>query len=33
MLMGDGRWAQALRVVAWFIIVLALMIATAQKAY
>jgi hypothetical protein len=32
MLMGDGRWAQVLRIVFWFIIVLMLMIATAQKA-
>ncbi len=32
MLMGNGRWAQALRIVVWFIIVLLLMIATAQKA-
>ena len=31
--MGDGRWTKVLRVVIWFIIVLALMIATAQKAY
>ena len=30
--MGDGRWAQALRIVFWFIIVLMLMMATAQKA-
>ena len=33
MLMGNGRWAQALRFVVWFIIVLLLMIATAPKAY
>lgn len=32
MLMGSGRWAQVLRIVIWFIIVLMLMIATAQKA-
>lgn len=31
--MGDGRWAKALRILVWFIIVLFLMIATAQKAY
>ena len=31
--MGDGRWAEALRFLVWFIIVLLLMIATAQKAY
>lgn len=30
--MGNGRGAQALRVLIWFVIVLALMIATAQKA-
>ncbi len=30
--MGRGRWAQALRFVIWFIIVLLLMILTAQKA-
>ncbi len=33
MLMGNGRWAKALRIVVWFIIVLLMMIATAQKAY
>jgi len=33
MLMGNGRWAKALRIVVWLIIVLALMVATAQKAY
>jgi len=32
MLMGNGRGAQALRVLIWFVVVLALMIATAQKA-
>lgn len=31
--MGDGRWANTLRFLMWFIIVLALMIATAPKAY
>ena len=31
--MGNGRWAKALRFLVWFVIVLALMIATAQKAY
>lgn len=31
--MGDGRRVKALRVLAWFIIVLALMVLTAQKAY
>lgn len=31
--MGDGRWAKALRFLVCFIIVLLLMIATAQKAY
>ena len=30
--MGNGRWTNVLRVVFWFIVVLALMIATAQKA-
>jgi len=30
--MGNGRGAQALRVLIWFVVVLALMIATAQKA-
>lgn len=30
--MGDGRWAQVLRVVIWFIIVLMLMVAIAPKA-
>lgn len=29
--MGDRRWAKALRFLVWFIIVLLLMIATAQK--
>ncbi len=33
MLMGDRRWADALRFLVWFVIVLVLMIATAQKAY
>jgi len=33
MLMGDERWARALRVLAWIVIVLSLMIATAPKAY
>ena len=32
-LMGDGRGAKALRFVVWFIVVLFLMILTAQKAY
>ena len=32
MRMGDGRWAQALRFLVWFVIVLLLMITTAQKA-
>ena len=31
--MGNGRWVKILRFLVWFIIVLALMIATAQKAY
>ncbi len=31
--MGHGRWANPLRIVVWFIIVLLLMIATAPKAY
>ena len=31
--MGDGRGAQALRVLIWFVIVLALMVAIAPKAY
>ena len=31
--MGDGRGAKALRILVWFIIVLLVMIATAQKAY
>lgn len=31
--MGDKRWVKAFRFVVWFIVVLALMIATAQKAY
>lgn len=31
--MGDGRGAKALRFLVWFIIVLLLMVATAQKAY
>ena len=31
--MGGGRGAKALRVLVWFIIVLFLMILTAQKAY
>ena len=31
-LMGDERWARALRAAFWFIIALALMVATAQKA-
>ncbi len=31
--MGDGRWAKALRVLVWFVIVLLVMILTAQKAY
>jgi len=31
--MGDGRWVKALRVLVWFVIVLTLMILTAQKAY
>ena len=31
-LMGNGRWAQVLRIVIWTIIVLSLMIATAPKA-
>jgi len=31
--MGDGRWAKALRVLVWFLIVLLVMILTAQKAY
>ncbi len=31
--MGDGRGAKTLRILTWFIIVLFLMIATAQKAY
>lgn len=31
--MGDGRGTKALRILVWFIIVLFLMIATAQKAY
>ena len=30
--MGSGRWAQALRIVVWFVIVFLLMILTAQKA-
>ena len=30
--MGNGRWVKALRIVFWFIVALALMIATAQKA-
>ena len=33
MLMGDERWARALRVLVWIVIVLSLMIATAPKAY
>lgn len=33
MLMGNGRWAKALRIVVWFIIVLMMMTATAPKAY
>ncbi len=31
--MGNGRWVKTLRIVVWLIIVFALMIATAQKAY
>ena len=31
--MGNGRWAKALRILVWLIIVLFLMILTAQKAY
>lgn len=31
--MGNGRWAKALRILVCFIIVLFLMVATAQKAY
>lgn len=31
--MGNGRGVKALRFLVWFLIVLALMIATAQKAY
>lgn len=31
--MGNGRGAKTLRFLVWFLIVLALMIATAQKAY
>ena len=31
--MGDRRWADALRFLVGFVIVLVLMIATAQKAY
>lgn len=31
--MGNGRGGKALRFLVWFLIVLALMIATAQKAY
>ena len=31
--MGNGRRAKALRIAFWFIIALAMMIATAQKAY
>ena len=31
--MGDERWARALRVLVWIVIVLSLMIATAPKAY
>ena len=30
--MGNGRWAKVLRIVFWVIIVLMLMMATAQKA-
>lgn len=33
MLMGNGRWVKALRFLVWFVIVLALMLITAQKAY
>lgn len=33
MLMGDGRGAKALRILVWFLIVFALMILTAPKAY
>lgn len=31
--MGNGRGAKALRFLVWFIIVLLLMVTTAQKAY
>lgn len=31
--MGDGRWVKTLRFLVWFVIVLALMLITAQKAY
>ena len=31
--MGNERWAKALRIVVWFIIVLLMMITTAPKAY
>lgn len=30
--MGNGRWAKALRFLVWFVVVLALMMATAPKA-
>ena len=33
MLMGDGRGGKALRFLVWFLIVLALMTATAPKTY
>lgn len=31
--MGSGRWVKALRFLVWFVIVLALMLITAPKAY
>ncbi len=31
--MGHGRWTEVLRYIVWAIVALALMIATAQKAY